>query len=69
MRAEFDKPVVAWMVGELTILLEEGYVSIGVRVARVDGHDAGLAFYIEDDKDRLAVGRLMSFASEHGQSV
>jgi hypothetical protein len=67
MRAEFDKPVVAWMVGELSVLLEEGYISIGVRVARVDGHEAGLSFYIEDDKDRVAVGRLMTFASKHSQ--
>ena len=67
--AEFDKPLANWMVGELTVVLDEGHINIGVRVARVDGREAGLAFYIEDDNDRLAVGRLMTFASEHSQPV
>ncbi len=61
MLAEFDKPVAIWTIGELTILLEDGYINIGARVARVDGRRAGLAFYVEGDDDRVAIGRLLTF--------
>jgi hypothetical protein len=67
MLAEFEKPVAVWMVGELTVLLEERHIRIGVRVARTDGRQAGLAFYIEDEKDRLAIGRLMDFTSQRSR--
>jgi hypothetical protein len=67
MLAKFDKPVAIWLVGEITVLLEEGHVHIGVRVARVNGREAGLAFHIEDNNDRSAVGRLMNFALQHSQ--
>jgi hypothetical protein len=66
----FDRPVAVWMVGELSVLVEEGSnnITIEARVARVDGRQAGLSFYIEDDdNDRLTVGRLMLFAAEHPQ--
>jgi hypothetical protein len=69
MLAEFEKPVAIWTIGELTILLEDGYINIGARVARADGRKAGLAFYIEGDDDRVAIGRLLTcaFASEQPQ--
>jgi hypothetical protein len=67
MLAKFDKPVAIWLAGELTILLEEQSINIGVRVARVNGRKAGLSFQIEDDKDRLTIDRLMDFVSAHSQ--
>ena len=67
MLAEFDRPVSVWEVGELTILLEDGYIHIGVRVARADGRKAGLAFLIEDENDRLATERLVAFAARQPQ--
>ncbi len=69
MLAKFEKPVAVWMTGELSILLEDGYINIGVRVARVLDREAGLAFYVEDDNDRFAIDRLMEFASRHGRPV
>jgi len=65
MLAEFDRPVDIWTTGELTILLDDGYIHIGARVARVDGRKAGLAFHIEGDADGVAIERLLAFASEH----
>lgn len=59
----FDKPVAIWMVGELTIRLEELSINIGVRVARVQGREAGLSFYIDCENDRLSIGRLIHFAA------
>jgi hypothetical protein len=65
MLAEFDRPVEIWTTGELTILLDDGYIHVGARVARADGRKAGLAFHIEADNDLLAIERLLTFASEH----
>jgi hypothetical protein len=67
MLAEFDKPVAIWLHGEVIVLSDKGYIHIGVRVARVDGRETGLAFHAEDDGDRLAIGRLVDFASQHSK--
>jgi PilZ domain len=69
MLARFDKPVAIWMVGELNIHLDEGYINLRARVARIAGREAGLAFYIDDDDDRLAIGRLLDFGCRHDQPV
>ncbi|ADW67561.1 hypothetical protein [Granulicella tundricola] len=53
--------------GEISLLVGEFYISIKVRVARIQGFDAGLAFIIETDNDRHASRLLVEFATSQNQ--
>ncbi len=62
MLGAFDQHLNVWTSGELRASLGDESVSIGARVARVDGLRAGLSFQIRNEKDRLAVSMLIDFA-------
>ncbi len=63
--ATFEKPLDIWTVGELTLMVDDFFLSIKVRVAREQGRTYGMAFVINNDNDRLAVGIMVNYASTH----
>lgn len=62
---DFDRPLNIWITGEVTAFVGDESVSIKARVARVDGHQAGLSFQIDSPASRLEVLRLIHFALRH----
>lgn len=67
MLGDFDRPLDVWTTGEVTASVGDESVSIKARVARVDGHQAGLSFQSENAADHLAIQRLIQFALRHGE--
>jgi len=57
-----NRRVDAWDTGRLRIETRGGYLSIEVRVARVEGHQAGMTFRIENESDRVTIRELIALA-------
>jgi hypothetical protein len=53
--AAFDRGLDLWLEGRLSATLGEWNVDFGVRVARIDGLEAGLVFQGLTDKDRAII--------------
>jgi hypothetical protein len=67
MLVAFEEAAELFIVGELSLLVGDFYVSIRARVARTNGKDAGLAFLIRTENDRLASRILAEYAASRLQ--
>ena len=55
MLGTFEEPLELWVVGELRLHTGQSSRKLDVRVSRVDGHNAGLLFRHESERDRLFI--------------
>ncbi len=67
MLALFDIPLELFTNGELSLTVGEYVLSIRARVARTQGKDAGLAFFLTTENDHRTVAILLEFAAAHLQ--
>jgi hypothetical protein len=65
--ATFEQPLELWTRGQLTWSTAAYYLSLEAHVSRVQGNEAGLAFLIESENDRLTISLLTDFASQSKQ--
>jgi hypothetical protein len=62
MLAMFDRPVEAWLTGQLSSVAGEWHLSIDVRVVRAEGRTAALVFKIVSEGDRATIQKLIDHA-------
>ena len=65
--ARFDRPMEVWDVGELSLHFGEKVLLVRAKVARVNENEAGLAFLLRGEADRLAVEEMVAFATAKTQ--
>jgi hypothetical protein len=65
--ATFEQPLELWTRGQLTWSTSAYYLSLEANVSRVQGNEAGLAFLIESENDRLTISLLTEYASQSKQ--
>jgi hypothetical protein len=53
--AAFDQQLDVWLKGKLSAIFGKRQVDVDVRVARIDGFEAGLSFQGLSDKDRAII--------------
>lgn len=63
MMASFGVELDLWTVGTLRLSFAHQSLALQARVARCDGHDAGLAFLFSSDEQHGAILALVSAAS------
>ena len=61
--ATFDRPLDPWDTGRLHTLATGSYLSIEVRVVRVEGQQVGMTFQIAEESDRATIGKLIELAN------
>ena len=59
----FARPLDLWMDGSLLLQFGEERTVLRARVARAMGHEAGMAFVYQDDREREAIRAVLDFAS------
>ena len=62
--ADFEEPLELWSTGELAIDGIDEPSRVPAFVARVDEHQAGLAFRFTSDKQREAIRTLVAYAEK-----
>jgi hypothetical protein len=62
--ATFDRRLDIWIIGQLSILVGESNVVVEARVARVNWHDAALAFRSMSGNDRKTIQNLIKRSNE-----
>ena len=60
--ANFDQPLEVWTHGDLLLHFGDGTCGLAARVARTNGHEAGLAFAFKSDSERSAIRAMCDFA-------
>ena len=65
LMANLDTPLELWTRGGLTLDAGIRLLSIQVRVARVQGREAGLAFSFHTDAERAAVDEIVAYATRN----
>ncbi len=63
----FDAPIDLFTEGTLSLTADEYILSIRARVARTQGNDAGMAFFLTTENDHRTVAILLEFATVHLQ--
>lgn len=61
--ATFDHPPDVWLDGKVELEAGGYYLTIPVRVARMDGNDVGFAFRLNTENDRAAIRILIDAVS------
>jgi hypothetical protein len=64
MLAVFEEPLDDWLTGRLFTLVGETSLGIEVRVARVNGREAGLTFHNISASDRATIQELLGHAGK-----
>lgn len=64
--ATFTAPMDIWTHGAVDLLFGVGLLGLHVRVARIDGQQAGLAFQDMDEARRSKIREVMSAARDTG---
>jgi hypothetical protein len=60
--ATFDRSLDPWATGRLCAEVRRSYLSIEVRVVRVEGRQTGMTFHIVTEGDHAAIRELIEFA-------
>jgi hypothetical protein len=67
MLVQFNTPIELFTTGTLSLTADEYILSIHARVARTQGNDAGMAFFLTTPNDHRTVAILLEFATVHLQ--
>jgi hypothetical protein len=63
MLATFDRRLEAWLTGHLCVVAGEWHLAIDVRIVRVEGRVAAMAFEIANEGDRATIRKLIECAN------
>lgn len=67
--ATFTHPPDLWTTGDLVLHFGESSCHLEARVARVNGFEAGFAFFYKTEAEHVAVRSMVEFAQQRSQLV